>query len=196
LAVIAISAALVPPMSAHAQLTRDLSPMAQSERMQLDQYLMVGRTVAGTRWQEQNFVTSYSNRFPNPFGRMLQEADAIGLTDDQADSIAILSRTYTITTDSILRPVARYLGTLPTTYDVNQAWARLAPALSAIADRSVGFAARGLKILSTEQRGRLRPEVRRMLDSVCIRGRDPSFGTGRIGGGGAAGGGRLVVPGC
>jgi hypothetical protein len=195
-AVIAIPAAFIPLTSAHAQLTRDLSPMAQSERMQLDQYLQVGRTVAGTKWQEQNFVNTYTNRFPNPFSRLLQEADAIGLTDDQADSIAVLSRAYTITNDSILRPAARYLAALPNTFDLNEAWALLAPALSTIVDRSVVFAARGVRLLSAEQRGRLRPEVRRMLDSTCIRGRDPSRGTGRIGGGGAAGGGRLVVPGC
>jgi hypothetical protein len=194
LVVTAIAAAFARP--ALAQLTRDLSPMAQSERMALNQYLQVGRTVAGTKWQEQNFVNNYTNRFPNPFGRLLQEADAIGLTDDQADSIAVLSRAYTITLDSILRPAARYLAALPNDFDLNQAWARLAPALSAIVDRSVVFAARGLKALSAEQRARLRPEVRRMLDSTCIRGRDPSLGIGRIGGGGAAGGGRLVVPGC
>jgi hypothetical protein len=194
--VIAILAALIPRASALAQLTRQLSPMAEAERMQLDLYLRVGRTVAGTRWQEQNFINTYTNRFPNPFGRVLQEADLVGLTDDQADSIAVLSRAYTITTDSILRPAARYLGTLPTTYDINQAWSRLSPALTAIVDRSVGFAARGRKVLTADQLAKLRPEVRRMLDSACIRGRDPTFGSGRIGGGGAAGGGRLVVPGC
>ena len=49
----------------------------------------------------------------NPMAAILRQADTLELTPQQADSIAVLNRGFTIKLDSVWSPVAKYLAALP-----------------------------------------------------------------------------------
>ena len=67
----------------------------------------------------------YMRSYPNPFEQMLRQQDSLGLSNEVADSIAILNKTYGKMIDSIWTPVAKYLAGLPEKYDLDEAYDRV-----------------------------------------------------------------------
>ncbi|MEP6766984.1 MAG: hypothetical protein ABJB66_21890, partial [Gemmatimonadaceae bacterium] len=60
---------------------------------------------------------------PNPMTLILQQADSLKLTRDQADSLATLNRVFSNTFDDIWTPVGQKLAALPANYDRRAAYA-------------------------------------------------------------------------
>ncbi len=110
----------ISPFQVTLGVTYDVAP--ERERQNLNLNLRRGRTAGGTKWTEQQFRTTYTNQIRSPFQQLLQNADTLKLTDDQADSIAVLQKNFSRFQDSLWTPVAKYLAALPNDYDVDEAW--------------------------------------------------------------------------
>jgi hypothetical protein len=139
----------------------------------------------------------------NPMILLLREADSIGLTGAQADSIATLNRTYSVQLSRLWRDVSAYYVSppeIPNERSLNN---------GAMANRQTAQLLIGLlpaldRLLTPEQRARLSPMTARYLDVHAIEAtvlNSPTgvfvpeselsglFGRGRRGGGGGGGSG-------
>ncbi|HEX7939945.1 MAG TPA: TonB-dependent receptor, partial [Gemmatimonadaceae bacterium] len=96
---------------------------ATRERQNVEQWVGAGRDRPGSRLAESFYRQSGPGSVLNPLSTILRSQDTLKLTAKQADSIAVLNRHYTYRADSIWAPVGKKLGTLGTTYDINDAYA-------------------------------------------------------------------------
>jgi hypothetical protein len=94
-----------------------------------------------------------SGGIPNPLAAILRQADTLGLSGAQADSIATMNRRYVISLDSIWSPVAKYLAALPDKYNKDEAYSRYQHAREA----------------SVDMLTRLVPDIRRLLTPGQVR---------------------------
>src|SRR6187431_127148 len=99
---------------------------------------------------------------------ILQQADSLGLTRSQADSLATLSRAFAVYADSIWTPVGRFLEALPSDYNSREAYSRYVGARERTIDylRTLVPFARG--VLTGTQRRRLPPQVANFLDERVL----------------------------
>ena len=75
---------------------------------------------------EQQIKQMYMRSYPNPFEQMLRQTDSLGLSNDVADSIAILNKTYGKVIDSIWTPVVEVpRRRCPEKYDLDEAYDRV-----------------------------------------------------------------------
>ena len=94
-----------------------------------------GRSQPGQKMSEPVIKALYGvSTVINPMAQILRQADSLGLNGDQADSIAILNRAYTLTLDSIWTPVAKRLAALPGEYDQGDAYREYQRAREATVD--------------------------------------------------------------
>jgi hypothetical protein len=140
----------------------DLGPTR--ERQQVEQNVGAGRNRPGNRMQAQFWRQSGPNSIQNPLSAILRNQDTLRLTATQADSIAVLNRRYTYRADSIWAPVGRYLGALPTSYDMDDAYGRYIAARRAQVDMLIQIAPLVTGLLTPEQRRRLPQSAVAMLD--------------------------------
>jgi hypothetical protein len=130
---------------------------------------------------------------------MLRQADTLGLTGPQADSLASMNRTYTVTLDSIWNPVAKYLAELPQRYDQGDAYARYIEARRGSVDMLIRFVPSIRTLLTDEQRRKLPALVASYLDPRYLAGiRNGTAGSaaaGAFGGGFIGGGGPIFIGG-
>jgi hypothetical protein len=181
---------------AAAQLTRD-TPMLAAEKATLDLNLRRGRVDAGERMTESQWRGTFVGRVRAPFNPLLQEAERLGLNDEQADSIASVNRRYAIASEAIWTPVVRYLATLPIDYNIDEAALRVSRAYTAVIDVLIRNVAIADAMLTDDQRAQLSANTLRLLNPTCLRAQHPYEPAGaRIGGAGASGIGRVTVPGC
>src|SRR5437868_12891058 len=83
------------PVTVTAIMRFDLGPTR--ERQVLTQQLDRGRTLRGTKAPEPMLKAIYgSGGIPNPLSGILRQADTLGLTGPQADSIATMNRRYVV----------------------------------------------------------------------------------------------------
>jgi hypothetical protein len=143
----------------------DLGPTR--ERQALTQQLDRGRTTRGTKAPEPMIRAIYgsSGGVINPLSTILRQADTLGLTGPQADSIATLNRWYVIHLDSIWSPVAKYLASLPDHYDRDDAYHRYKKAREASVDMLIKLAPDIKRLLKPEQRRKLPSLVASYLDT-------------------------------
>jgi hypothetical protein len=112
--------ALRTPVVLTAMLRIDVGP--SRERQDLTQTLDRGRATQGTKMPEPMLRALYgSGGVMNPMAQILRQSDTLELTQQQADSVAILNRWYTIKLDSIWSPVIKELAALPDKYDQSEA---------------------------------------------------------------------------
>ena len=101
---------------------------------------------------------------------ILRQADTLELTSQQADSIAVLNRAFTIKLDSIWTPVAKYLAALPDTYDQGEAYGRYREAREISVDALIKIVPTVRSLLTAEQMRRAadlhHPLPRRTLPRV------------------------------
>jgi hypothetical protein len=143
----------------------------------------------------------------NPLSTILRQADTLGLSGPQADSIATLNRWYVVHLDSIWSPVTKYLAALPDKYDRDEAYHRYQRAREASVDMLIRIAPDIKRLLTPDQRRKLPSFVAGYLDTrylASIRSGTagaggsmtmmPGGGMMRIeGGGGGGGGGNVVI---
>ena len=97
------------------------------ERQTLTAMLDRGRGLPGQKLPEPIIKAAYgTGAIVNPLAQLLRDADSLSLTTRQGDSLAVLSRAYMVTLDSIWTPVAKYLAALPDRYEQREAYRRYA----------------------------------------------------------------------
>jgi hypothetical protein len=163
------------------QLTLDVRIDVGPERERQDLFLRLrpGRGGRGNKATEQQIKTQYERTYPNPFEQMLRQQDSLGLSNDIADSIAILNKAYGKVIDSIWTPVSKYLAALPDKYDVDQAYDRVRDAENKSLDQMAIYGPAAKQLLTPEQVRKLPPFIALFLDNQAIRQVRP----GRAGGG-------------
>ena len=180
------------PVVVTAMMRFDLGPAR--EKQQLVSQLNVGRRSAGNKMSEQILKMVYANAggLVNPMATMLRQADSLGLTQKQADSLATLNRWYTVRLDSIWSPAAKLLAALPDKYDEDEAYRVYRRAREGTVDVLTKLAP-GTKALLT-------PEQRRKLPAIVASYLEPRYlaairsGTAGAGGSAFGPGGGMVMP--
>ena len=121
----------------------------------------------------------------NPLATMLRQADTLKLTQEQADSIAVLNQKYSLRLDSIWTPIAKYLGDLPDAYDRAEAYARYRRGRERSIDALMTYVGDVEGLLKGDQRRRLPANVAAYLDPRFLHsirsgtvGFNPLNGTG------------------
>jgi hypothetical protein len=174
------------PVTVTAMMRFDLGPTR--ERQALTQQLDRGRTLRGNKTPEPILKAIYgTGGIPNPLSTILRQADTLGLSGMQADSIASMNRRYVIRLDSIWSPVAKYLAALPDKYDKNEAYSRYQHAREASVDMLMGLVPTIRQLLTPSQRRKLPPIVASYLDNRYLA----SIRSGTAG----AAGGPMMFPG-
>jgi hypothetical protein len=163
------------------QLTLDVRFDVGPERERQDLFLRLrgGRGGRGNKASEQQLRLQYARQYPNPFEQMLRQQDSLGLSNEVADSIAILNKTYGKAIDSIWTPVAKYLASLPEKYDLDEAYERVRTAENKSLDQMAIDGPAAKQLLTSEQVRKLPPFIALFLDNKAIRQVRP----GRAGGG-------------
>jgi hypothetical protein len=163
------------------QLTLDVRVDVGPERERQDLFLRLrnGRGGRGNKLSETQIKQQYMRTYPNPFEQMLRQQDSLGLSEDVADSIAILNKTYGKVIDSIWTPVAKYLATLPDKYDLDAAYEKVRSAQNMSLDQMGKFGPAAKALLTPDQIRKLPPYIALFLDNRAIRQVRP----GRAGGG-------------
>ncbi|MFI5229222.1 MAG: carboxypeptidase regulatory-like domain-containing protein [Gemmatimonadales bacterium] len=190
------------PVTLTTMLRVDVGPTR--ERQGLTQMLDRGRTTPGQKVPEQMYKAFYgSGGVINPMATLLRQADTLELTEKQADSIAILNRSYTIRLDSIWTPTSKYFAALPKNYDEGEAYDRYRTAREASVDALIRIAPAIRSLLTPAQMRRLPSFVTPYLDTrylASVRSGTAGTGLGMImlpGGmaipGGAGGGVRIEI---
>ncbi len=177
------------PVTLTAMLRVDVGP--PRERQVLTQMLDRGRTLSGQKAPELLLKMYGSMGISNPMAVILTQADTLGLTSQQADSIAVLNRWYTMKLDSISTPLAKYLAALPDRYDQGEAYGRYRMAREASIDALVKLAPTIKSLLTADQLRKLPTYVSPFLDTrylASVRSGTAGTGLGMImmGGGGSA----------
>jgi hypothetical protein len=171
------STANLAPMQLTLDVRFDVGP--ERERQDLFLRLRSGRGGKGNKLGEQQIKQQYMRSYPNPFEQMLRQADSLKLSNDVADSIAILNKTYGRAIDSVWTPISAYLASLPEKYDLNEAYDRVSVAQNKSLDLMAVYGPAAKKLLTDEQVRKLPAYIALFLDNQAIRQVRP----GRAGGG-------------
>ena len=186
----------------------DLGPTR--ERQALTQQLDRGRTLRGNKTPEPMLKAIYgTGGIPNPLSTILRQADTLGLSGMQADSIASMNRRYVIRLDSIWSPVAKYLAALPDKYNKDEAYSRYQHAREASVDMLSALVPTIRSLLTPSQRRKLPTYTASYLDTRYLASIRSGTAGGAGGpmfagpgggiftmsapGGGGAGGGNVVI---
>ena len=175
------SALNLAPMQLTLDVRFDVGP--ERERQDLFLQLRTGRGGKGNKMSEQQIKQRYVRSYPNPFEQMLRQADSLGLSNDVADSIAILNKTYGKAIDSIWTPVAKYLAALPDKYDLDEAYERVRAAENQSLDKMAIYGPAAKSLLTPEQVRKLPPFIALFLDNQALRHIRPGragWRTGRV----------------
>ena len=171
------SALNLAPMQLTLDVRFDVGP--ERERQDLFLRLRSGRGAKGNKLSETQIKQQYVRSYPNPFEQMLRQQDSLKLSDDVADSIAILNKTYAKAIDSIWTPVSKYLAALPEKYNLDEAYERVSDAQNKSLDKMAIYGPAAKQLLTSEQIRKLPPFIALFLDNRAIRQVRP----GRAGGG-------------
>jgi len=162
------------------------------ERQSLTQLLDRGRTLSGTKMPEPMLKAFGPIGITNPMALILRQADTLELTPQQADSIAVLNRGFTMKLDSIWSPIAKYLAALPEKYDQDDAYDRYRTARQTSVDALIKVAPSVKALLTPEQMRKLPTFITPFLDRrylASVRSGTAGTGLGMIMGGMAVPGG-------
>ncbi|MEP6491181.1 MAG: TonB-dependent receptor [bacterium] len=176
------------------------------ERQSLTQMLDRGRSLSGQKAPEVMLKAFGPIGITNPMAAILRQADTLELTPQQADSIAVLNRNFTIKLDSIWTPIAKYLAALPDNYDQGEAYDRYRIARETSVDGLITLAPTVKSLLTDEQMRKLPTFITPFLDRrflASVRSGTAGTGLGMIMGGGmnagfgaggpGAGGGQTII---
>jgi hypothetical protein len=193
--------ALRNPVTLTTRIQFDVGPTR--ERQQLTQMLDRGRTLNGTKAPEQMLKMMGPVGITNPMAVILRQADTLELSSEQADSVAVLNRAFTIKLDSIWSPVSKYLAALPNKYDQDEAYDRYKHARQLSVDALIKVAPTVRAVLTPAQLRKLPTFISPFLDQrylASVRSGTAGTGLGMIMGGGMAmpggmgdGGGHVVI---
>ncbi|MBA2686890.1 MAG: carboxypeptidase regulatory-like domain-containing protein [Gemmatimonadaceae bacterium] len=178
------------PVTLTATMRFDVGPTR--ERQMLTQQLDRGRTTAGTKQPEGSLRLLVMNgSTPNPMAPILRQQDSLKLTSVQADSIAVINRSYTIKADQIWAPIVKEFAALPNNYDRSAVYDRYIKARKQTIDLMISIAPAVKGLLTDAQWRKLPAFVASNLDTrylASIRNGTAMFtGSSGFGGGGFEG---------
>ena len=150
------------PVTMTVSMRIDLGPTR--ERQQMYQMADYGRVSQGTRVTEAAFRSFGTSSVLNPMTQIIRQQDSLRLTSAQADSIASMNRRYAYRTDSLWTPVARYVASLPTSYQKDQAFDRYLRARRAQVDLLTTFVKAVSEVLTDAQKRKLPAQIMQYLD--------------------------------
>ncbi|HEY4218640.1 MAG TPA: TonB-dependent receptor [Gemmatimonadaceae bacterium] len=139
------------------------------ERQALTQRLDFGRGRPGTKQGAEALKSLAISSIPNPMSMILDQADSLRLTRVQADSIAWLSHTFTVFTDSVWTPVASSFAALPDNYSTDAAYDRYVSARERTVDYLLTLVPHVTGLLTPSQRRKLPPQVANFLDERVLK---------------------------
>jgi hypothetical protein len=134
------------------------------ERQVLTQRLDMGRSRPGDRLPWDIMKQLGQATIPNPMSMILGVEKELGLTRQQADSLANLNLRFTNFADSVWTPVARELAELPELYSRGEAYGRYVAAREATVDYLLGLVEPAKGVLTAGQRRKLPPQIANFLD--------------------------------
>jgi hypothetical protein len=134
------------------------------ERQLLTQRLDVGRGRPGERADIESMKNLGTSAIPNPMAMVLTQEVALKLTRKQADSLATLSRAFSVFADSMWTPVATSLAALPEGYERGEAYARYVSARERTVDRLLMLVPHVKGVLTASQRRKLPRQIANYLD--------------------------------
>jgi hypothetical protein len=135
------------------------------ERQTITQQLDQGRRTPGERLSEEWLRSMYQYALPNPISYLIRQGDTLGLTGQQADSLAAMNVGYVSALDSIWRDVTGDFASLPSNYDRGAAYGRYRRAREASVDQLIALAPRVNRLLTARQKRLLPPLVTSNLDA-------------------------------
>ncbi|HYV97505.1 MAG TPA: carboxypeptidase-like regulatory domain-containing protein [Gemmatimonadaceae bacterium] len=139
------------------------------ERQTLTQRLDVGRSHPGTKYSAAVLKSMSTSTIPNPMAMILQQPDTLKLTRKQADSLAAMSRAYTLKAEELWQPVSRYLEALPNDYDHGEAYDRYVVAREGAVDYLIHIVPAVKKLLTPTQWRMLPMNITNYLDVRVLR---------------------------
>ena len=134
------------------------------ERQLLTQRLDAGRGRPGDRANAETMKNLGTSSIPNPMAMVLTQQAELGLSRTQADSLATLSRKFSVFADSVWTPVAVYLMGLPAGYSHGEAYARYVSARERTVDYLLTLVPLVHDVLTPSQRRRLPSQISNYLD--------------------------------
>jgi len=139
------------------------------ERQNLMASLDRGRSRPGVKASEPQFRVTGSSVLINVMAQILQQPDSLKLTRVQADSLASLSRRYSMKVDSIWAPEAKYFAALPNGFDRDEAHKHYVRAREAQVDVMIKIAPIAKALLSPAQFRKLPTTLQQFLDPKFLK---------------------------
>jgi hypothetical protein len=159
------SAHVIPFISLSVQL--DIG--APRERQLLTQRLDLGRGREGAKQSAESMKNLGTSSIPNPMAMILQSADFLRLTREQADSLATLSHAFAVFADSMWTPVSNYFAGLPDTYSHGEAYGQYVRARERTVDYLLTIVPDAKAVLTASQRRKLPMQISNYLDERVLR---------------------------
>jgi len=134
------------------------------ERQLLTQRLDAGRGRSGNRADAQSMKDFGTSSIPNPMAMLLTQQRELGMTRLQADSLATLSRIFSVFADSVWTPVASRFERLPEAYSHGEAYAGYVAAREKTVDYLITLVPRANDLFTPAQRRRIPRQIANYLD--------------------------------
>jgi hypothetical protein len=170
------------PVAVTALVSFDVGPTR--ERQQLLQQLDRGRTRPGNKPSLQQLRGTVSAGLINPMQQILVQSDSLGLTRQQADSLATLNRWYVLSSDKVWLPIARELADLPDRYNHDRAFAMYRRGREQSVDMLLKIVPEIKSLLTPDQYRKLPAQLAAFMDARTLR----ALRSGTAGAGGGMGG--------
>jgi hypothetical protein len=139
------------------------------ERQMLTQQLDIGRRRPGNKPNATQLKSFGTRTIPNPMALILTQPDSLKLTRRQADSLASLSRAFTLYADSVWTPAARYFESLPAEYQTGEAYKNYVRAREQTMDYLIKLVPSVKGVLTSKQKRQLPPLLQNYLDVRVLR---------------------------
>jgi hypothetical protein len=145
----------------------------EKEWVRMECLLDFGRWEGGTRLTALDLQKEFTGRIANPFEALISDADTLGLTDAQVDSIASLNRSFLLARANTWTPLTATLAELPDDYDAREALELVSDAYTTVLDSLSALGPAALGLLTADQIDLVPASVRKALEPNCIRALHP-----------------------
>jgi len=139
------------------------------ERQLLTQRLDAGRGRPGDKANVESMKSLGTSAIPNPMAMLLTQETDLRLSRVQADSLANLSRAFSVFADSVWTPVAGYLAALPAAYQRGEAYAQYVSARERTVDYLMTLVPSAKGLLTPSQQRKLPLQISNFLDLRVLR---------------------------
>lgn len=155
------------PLSVAASLRLDFG--VSREQQAVIQQLEKGRRFEGPRLTQSVLRAMYgSGGVQNPIAQLLNDAERLELTREQADSLAVMNVNYSASQDSIWTYTTQYLADLPIRFNARLAYKEYKSAREATIDLLIRIVPSVDALLTVAQKKKLSPSTLMFLDRTYL----------------------------